>query len=48
MVEPLCEQEDVIIADLDLDALDRERMTLDVSGHYNRSDLFAFQVKTKG
>jgi predicted amidohydrolase len=48
VVEPLCDQEDVIIADLDLDALDRERMTLDVSGHYNRSDLFAFQVKTKG
>jgi hypothetical protein len=48
VVEPLCEQEDVIIADLDLDALDRERMTLDVSGHYNRSDLFAFQVETKG
>jgi len=48
VVEPLCDQEDVIIADLDLEALDRERMTLDVSGHYNRSDLFAFQVKTKG
>jgi predicted amidohydrolase len=48
VVEPLCEQEDVIIADLDLDALDRERMTLDVSGHYNRSDLFTFQVETKG
>ena len=48
VVEPLCEQEDVIIADLDLDALDRERMTLDVSGHYNRSDLFTFRVETKG
>ena len=48
VVEPLCEQEDIIIADLDLDALDRERMTLDVSGHYNRPDLFAFRVETKG
>jgi nitrilase len=48
VVEPLFEQEDIIIADLDLDALDRERMTLDVSGHYNRSDLFTFQVETKG
>jgi nitrilase len=48
VVEPLCEQEDVIIADLDLDALDRERMTLDVSGHYNRSDLFTFRVETEG
>jgi len=48
VVEPLCEQEDIIIADLDLDALDRERMTLDVSGHYARSDLFTFQVETKG
>jgi nitrilase len=48
VIEPLCEQEDIIIADLDLDALDRERMTLDVSGHYNRSDLFTFRVETKG
>jgi predicted amidohydrolase len=48
VVEPLCEKEDIIIADLDLDALDRERMTLDVSGHYNRSDLFTFRVETKG
>jgi len=48
VVEPLCEQEDIILADLDLDALDRERMTLDVSGHYARSDLFTFQVETKG
>jgi nitrilase len=48
VVEPLCDQEDIIIADLDLDALDRERMTLDVSGHYNRSDLFTFKVETKG
>ncbi|MFZ3377132.1 MAG: carbon-nitrogen hydrolase family protein [Chthoniobacterales bacterium] len=48
VVEPLCEREDIIIADLDLDALDRERMTLDVSGHYNRSDLFTFRVETKG
>jgi nitrilase len=48
VVEPLCDQEDIIIADLDLDALDRERMTLDVSGHYNRSDLFTFRVETKG
>jgi nitrilase len=44
VVEPLCEQEDVIIADLDFDALDRERMTLDVSGHYSRPDLFTFAV----
>src|ERR1700751_4882784 len=48
LVEPLREQEDIIMADLDLDALDRERMTLDVSGHYNRSDLFTFRVETKG
>src|SRR5258708_8101396 len=48
VTEPVCEQETIIIADLDLDAPDRERMTLDVSGHYNRSDLFTFQVETKG
>ena len=48
VTEPVCEQETIIIADLDLDTPDRERMTLDVSGHYGRPDLFAFQVETKG
>jgi len=36
VVEPVCEQETIIIAELDLNAVDREKMTLDVSGHYSR------------
>jgi len=27
-----------------LNAVDREKMTLDVSGHYSRPDIFTFQV----
>jgi predicted amidohydrolase len=44
VTEPACEREATIIVDLDLDAIDRESMTLDVSGHYNRPDLFVFRV----
>ncbi len=34
-----------ITAELDLTAMDEERMTLDVSGHYSRPDIFDFQVR---
>ena len=45
IVEPCFDQETTIIAQLDLSAVDEERMTLDVSGHYNRPDIFDFQVR---
>lgn len=41
---PVFDQESVITADLDLREIDREAMTLDVSGHYARPDLFQFSV----
>jgi len=44
VVEPVFEQETIIIAELDLNAVDREKMTLDVSGHYSRPDIFDFKV----
>ena len=44
VVEPVYEQEATITAELDLNAVDREKMTLDVSGHYSRPDIFTFQV----
>ncbi|MEO7724601.1 MAG: carbon-nitrogen hydrolase family protein [Chthoniobacterales bacterium] len=44
LVEPVFEEEAIIAAELDLNAVDRERMTLDVSGHYSRPDIFNFQV----
>jgi predicted amidohydrolase len=34
----------IIMADLDLSVTDREKMTLDVSGHYSRPDIFDFHV----
>jgi len=35
----------IITAELDLDAIHKEQMTLDVSGHYSRPDLFEFRLK---
>ena len=45
LVEPVFEKEATLIADLDLHAIDREQMTLDVSGHYSRPDLFEFGLR---
>ncbi|MFN2475486.1 MAG: carbon-nitrogen hydrolase family protein [Chthoniobacterales bacterium] len=44
VVEPVYEQEAIITAELDMHAVDREKMTLDVSGHYSRPDVFDFRV----
>ena len=40
IVEPVFDEESMIVAELDMTAIDKERMTLDVSGHYQRADLF--------
>jgi len=46
---PVFDQETIVHACLDLAEIDRESMTLDVSGHYSRPDLFRFSVmKEKG
>ncbi len=42
---PVFDEETLVIADLDLEAIDRELMTLDVAGHYARPDVFAFEMK---
>ncbi|HYV96501.1 MAG TPA: carbon-nitrogen hydrolase family protein, partial [Gemmatimonadaceae bacterium] len=42
---PVYEREETIVADLDLGAVRRESMTLDVGGHYSRPDCFDFAVK---
>ncbi len=42
---PLGAEEQLLVADLDLTQIDRESMTLDVTGHYSRPDLFDFAVK---
>src|SRR5262249_8896867 len=46
LVERVFDGERIILAELDLTAIDKERMTLDVSGHYQRADLFELKVKT--
>jgi len=45
VVEPVFNREELIVADLDFMQIDREAMTLDVSGHYARPDLFRFEKK---
>jgi len=45
---PVYDQETVVVADCDLSEITREALTLDVSGHYSRPDVFHFKVKTAG
>lgn len=45
IAEPVFEREDLIIADLDLSEIDKESMTLDVTGHYARPDVFKFELR---
>jgi predicted amidohydrolase len=44
IVEPTFDEEVVLYATLDLQEIDQESMTLDVSGHYSRSDIFQLKV----
>jgi|SRR5271156_1990335 len=44
VVEPVYDREELIVADLDLSEIDQAVMTLDVSGHYARPDVFQFSV----
>ncbi len=45
ITEPLFDEEAIVFANLELDAIDRERLTLDVTGHYSRPDVFEFRVR---
>src|SRR5215510_193270 len=45
LTESVFDQEMIITAELDLDAIHKEQMTLDVSGHYSRPDIFEFRLK---
>lgn len=44
LTEPVFDTETIMTAELDLKLIDREKMTLDVSGHYSRPDIFEFSV----
>jgi predicted amidohydrolase len=47
VTQPLFELEQLITAEIDLSRTIEERMTLDTSGHYQRSDVFSFDVNSK-
>jgi nitrilase len=47
LVEPVYDREELIVADLDLNEIDEAVMTLDVSGHYSRPDVFTFETRSK-
>ncbi|MEO6333916.1 MAG: nitrilase-related carbon-nitrogen hydrolase, partial [Pyrinomonadaceae bacterium] len=44
VAEPVFDKETILTAEIDLSMIDREKMTLDVSGHYHRPDVFEFNV----
>ena len=44
VIEPFFDEEKILTAEIDLSMIDREKMTLDVSGHYQRQDVFNFKV----
>lgn len=44
IIEPIFDREEILTAEIDLANIDREKMTLDVSGHYQRRDVFEFSV----
>ncbi len=46
LTEPLWDQEAVITAEIDLSENIKESMTLDVTGHYQRNDVFDFKVNS--
>ena len=45
LVEPVFEREALLYAELPLERRDEELMTLDVTGHYARPDVFSFEIK---
>ena len=44
VIEPVFDEEKILTAEINLSDIDREAMTLDVSGHYQRADVFTFKV----
>lgn len=47
LAEPVFDREALLLARIDPSAVDREAMTLDVSGHYSRPDVFRFEVRRR-
>lgn len=47
ILEPVFDEEAILTAEIDLAETDMEKMTLDVSGHYQRPDIFGLSVNRK-
>lgn len=45
IVLPVFDKEEIIIAEIDLREISKGQMSLDVTGHYNRDDVFEFNLK---
>ena len=45
VVEPVLGKEELLVAEIDLDRVSEEKLTLDVAGHYARPDLFDLRVR---
>jgi predicted amidohydrolase len=48
LIEPIYDRSQTIIAELDLRRASEEAMTLDVTGHYHRPELFDFRPIRSG
>lgn len=48
VLPPLMDEAGLVVADLDLGAVRREHMSLDVAGHYSRPDCLDFTVRRTG
>ena len=48
LVEPVYDEPDILLAELDLARVSEESMTLDVTGHYHRPELFDFRAIRSG
>lgn len=47
VAEPLADKEQLIVAELDLEMVFKERQNFDPSGHYSRPDVFELKVNKK-
>jgi predicted amidohydrolase len=48
IVEPVYDEPHLLLAELGLERLSEERMTLDVTGHYHRPEMFEFKALRSG
>ena len=44
---PVFDQETILFQEIDLNDIYKEKMTLDVSGHYSRSDIFTLEINRR-